>query len=253
MSAMRSKTKRIAYGDDLAYIHDAGFGGFAREAGSAVLELFRAAGTVSGLVVDLGCGSGIWARQLVENGYDVFGVDISASMIALARKNAPRATFAVGSLLEARLPRCRAVTAMGECVNYAFDPKNSASKLARLFRRVHRSLEPGGLFVFDSAGPGRLGGPSPVRRFFEGEGWTILVDAAEDRQKMTLTRRITTFRRSRKLYRRSEEVHVLNLYLPGDLATLLRQANFEVKLLPGYGASNLPGGLTVFVARKPGT
>jgi len=49
------------YAPDLAYVHDVGFGDFARDAGPALLAHFRKAGLAGGHVVDLGCGSGIWA------------------------------------------------------------------------------------------------------------------------------------------------------------------------------------------------
>src|SRR5215469_14060460 len=113
------------YTEDLAYIHDTGYGDFARTAAPALLESLRARGITSGLVVDLGCGSGIWAQALVAAGYDVLGIDISPAMIRLARRKAPGAKFRTASLLSAELPPCAAVTAIGECVNYAFDPSNS--------------------------------------------------------------------------------------------------------------------------------
>jgi cyclopropane fatty-acyl-phospholipid synthase-like methyltransferase len=45
-------------------------------------------------VLDLGCGTGLpTARQLVEAGLDVVGVDLSARMVELARNNVPMAAF----------------------------------------------------------------------------------------------------------------------------------------------------------------
>ena len=73
------------YRNDLAYIHDAGFGQIARAAAPVLLDALRRQGTVRGLVVDLGCGSGILARDVVDAGYEVLGIDISQAMIALAR------------------------------------------------------------------------------------------------------------------------------------------------------------------------
>ena len=69
-----------AYGDDLAFIHDAGFGGHVRSAVPVLLKALHA--KKSGRVVDLGCGSGILAQEVIAAGYDLLGVDISPCMIA---------------------------------------------------------------------------------------------------------------------------------------------------------------------------
>ena len=102
------------YGEDLAYIHDLGFGNFARSAAPFVLKLLHQEGESGGLVVDLGCGSGILAKELSDEGYRVLGFDLSPAMIDIARGRVPTADFRVGSFLSAKLPRCAAVTAIGE-------------------------------------------------------------------------------------------------------------------------------------------
>ena len=183
-----------AYGSDLAYIHDVGFGHFARSAAPGLLKLIRQGRKVRGLVVDLGCGSGIWARELCSAGYDVLGIDISDAMITLARKRAPKAEFRRASFLTAEIPPCAAVTAMGECFSYLFDASNTKRGLSSLFRRVHEVLQPGGLLIFDVAAPGRVPGPGPQRSYREGDDWVVLVAAQEDHK--LLTRRITIFRRA---------------------------------------------------------
>src|SRR5512138_3479628 len=97
------------YQDDLAFIHDVGYGEFARAAAPGLLNIFAGCGIRDGLVVDLGCGSGLWAEQLIKRGFDVLGIDISEAMIRLARQRAPQARFRVASLFQADLPACRAV------------------------------------------------------------------------------------------------------------------------------------------------
>src|ERR1022692_2367806 len=94
-----------AYDRDLACIHDTGFTGFARKAAPGLLRLLRQNRILGGRVVDAGCGSGVWARELSERGYDVLGIDISAHMIRLARRQAPAANFQVGSFLSVELDR----------------------------------------------------------------------------------------------------------------------------------------------------
>jgi SAM-dependent methyltransferase len=203
-------------------------------------------------VVDAGCGSGVWARELSERGYEVLGIDISAYMIRLARRQAPAAKFQVGSFLSAALPPCDAVTSIGECVNYAFDRRSGKKGLAEFFRRVHSALRLGGVFVFDIVEPGVVAERTPQRRFLEGPDWAILLEVREDRRQKTLTRRIASFRRMGKLYRRSEEIHRLHLYSGSELLAELSRAGFEARLLSGYGRFRFPPAHVGFLARKPG-
>jgi SAM-dependent methyltransferase len=238
------------YKDDLAYIHDVGHGGFATGAAPGLLALLRRHGVTGGLVVDLGCGSGLWARTLTDAGYDVLGVDQSAAMIALARKRAPAATFRHESYLKVSLPACDAVTSVGECFNYLFD-RNGEAQLAALFGRVRAALRRGGVFVFDVLEPGQLRRGMPTRRHRTGEDWAVLVEVEEDERQRLLTRRITSFRRLGKLYRRDEEVHRQRLYEGRALAAALRRAGFRARVLRGYGAFRLGRAHAVLLARVP--
>ena len=79
-------------------------------------------------MIDLGCGSGILSAAVMELGYRTLGIDISEGMVALARKHVPRGEFRVESLLSAELPRCVAVAAVGECLNYLFDSSNTRTE-----------------------------------------------------------------------------------------------------------------------------
>lgn len=237
------------YQQDLAYVHDVGFTDFVLDAAPELLRRLRAAGIRDGRVVDLGCGSGRWAKILTTAGYDVLGLDLSPAMIRLARRHAPRARFAVASLLSAKIPPCAAVTAIGEAVNYAF-VRNREAELARLFRRVYAALRPGGLFLFDAAGPGQLRG-APPRSWLEGKDWSLLLEKEEDAARRLLTRRIIVFRKVGAGYRRSEELHRLRLYPPSLIARELRRAGFTVRTSRGYTQARFRHGLTAFVARKP--
>src|SRR5918997_1446185 len=112
------------YGEDLAYIHDVGHADFALGSAPGIREVLEHHGMGGGLIVDLGCGTGLLARELVDAGYDVLGIDISGAMIEIARQRTPEADFRVGSLFEVGIPRCGAVTAISEVLNYLFDPEN---------------------------------------------------------------------------------------------------------------------------------
>ncbi len=240
-----------SYAHDLAYIHDVGFGDFARAAAPQLLSLLARNGIEKGLVADLGCGSGIWARCLTEAGFEVLGIDSSAAMIDLARNRAPQAEFRIESLFRAQLPPCSAVTSLGECLSYRFDSDDEDRLLSDLFGRTYRALRPGGVLIFDALEPGSLPG-GYQQRFREGQDWTVLVEAREDAEASTLSRRIVTFRRQADGYRRSEETHRLRLIPAKVMAQFLRDAGFRVRLVRGYGKLRFRPSLAGFIARKPG-
>ncbi|WP_413160137.1 class I SAM-dependent methyltransferase [Capilliphycus salinus ALCB114379] len=183
------------YSEDLAYIHDVGFGELAENSASFLLNLLQQQEQKKGLIVDLGCGSGILAQQLYRAGYEVFGIDISGDLIAIACQRVPRAKFHVESIFTANIPACIAVTAIGECLNYLFDENNTKTQRFNLFQRVYEALDVGGLFLFDIAEPGRVFGEESYRNFRQTEDWAVLVYGEENQQQKRLTRWITTFRK----------------------------------------------------------
>jgi SAM-dependent methyltransferase len=183
-------------------------------------------------------------------GYDVLGVDVSPSMLRLARRRVPEAVFRRGTLHDVDLPRAVAVAGIGEPFNYFVDRPLSEGGLARLFRRIHRALLPGGVLLFDMAAPGRARGRGPAKSHVETRDWAILVSVEEDRKRKVLTRRITSFRKAGSLYRRSEEVHYQRLFERDVVLRLLREAGFRARSFPGYGKLRFPRGLVSYLGSK---
>ncbi|HRD67486.1 MAG TPA: class I SAM-dependent methyltransferase [Candidatus Competibacter sp.] len=243
---------QYSYRDDLAYIHDAGFGHLAKSAALMLIEELNRAGVQGGTVVDLGCGSGITARLLHDFGYKVVGIDLSKSLVEIARNRVPEAVFRIGSFVTEDIPPCVAVTAIGEVLNYAFDEANCTAVRDNAFRRIYAALAPGGLLLFDMAGPARAPSDNPQRTFTEGSDWAVLMEAESDCTYRLLTRRITTFLKLGELYRRDSERHQLQLVDPVDVVASLQRIGFCVQTLPCYGSLVLPQGLIGFLARKPG-
>jgi SAM-dependent methyltransferase len=225
------------YGRDVAHVHDTGYGDFARDAAPGLLALLRDGGVHGGLVVDLGCGSGIWAAALLEAGYDVLGIDASGELLEIARRRAPAASLVHGSLLDAPLPPCAAVTSIGECVTYGPDPRAGRTAFVALLERIGAALRPGGVLVFDVVTPSR----EPRRTWSEGEDWIVCVDGRPDRDAGTYRRAMTVLRRHGGAgpgdggWRRSDEVHDVWLYEPEDVLADLRAAGFDARELDGYG------------------
>lgn len=238
-----------AYRDDLAYIHDVGHGAIARDAAARLIaELSGLA--PAGTVVDIGCGSGILAQALTEAGYDVVGIDVSEAMVALARARTPSAEFRIGSFIDAVLPDSLAVTAVGEVLSYAFDSANDDRARAEWFRRVYDTLRPGGVLLFDIAGPDRMPLRGPHRTFATASDWAVLAETDIDQTTGLLVRKITSFRRIGTLYRRDDEVHRLSLIDPAATLATLRAVGFETEIIPAYASASLPPGVVAFLCRK---
>lgn len=239
------------YGTDLAHIHDTGFGDFARDTAPGLIRRLHAAGIRDGVVLDLGCGSGIWAAELLDAGYDVVGIDLSEDLLAIARERAPGGDFRCASIYDADLPACVAVTALGEILSYRFDDRAGRATARGLLRRVRDVVRPGGLFLFDVVAPGRE--PEDGRRTFaEGDDWVLTLEASQTPDG-ELRRRITTFRRDGELWHRTDEEHVLWTWAPADVLADLADLGFmEVRALRGYGAGHrFPRGWAGFSARRP--
>ncbi|MFE3034304.1 class I SAM-dependent methyltransferase [Streptomyces canus] len=102
-----------------------------------------------GQVADLGCGPGRITAHLASLGLSVFGLDLSESMLAIARRENPGLRFEQGSMLELDLPD----GALAGAVSWYSSIHTPVDELPRLFAEFHRVLAPGGhLLVAFQAG-----------------------------------------------------------------------------------------------------
>jgi SAM-dependent methyltransferase len=128
---------------------------FARLAPSRVQNAYieqpamrKAVGSVRGLkIFEVGCGPGILAEYLIDEGAKVVGYDVSPKMIELAKNRNPKnATFFVA---DGALP-----LPLGEAQNEQFDMVVSSLAIdyikdwATPLSEVHRLLKPKGKFIF---------------------------------------------------------------------------------------------------------
>jgi magnesium-protoporphyrin O-methyltransferase len=95
-------------------------------------------------ILDAGCGSGALAIELAKRGADVVAIDISPTLVELARERAPsdlgsgRVTFAVGDMLDPALGVFDHVVAMDSLIHY--EGRDIARVLGSLGERTRVSI-----------------------------------------------------------------------------------------------------------------
>ncbi len=240
----------MGYQRDLAEIHHLHYDEVARSAAIELVSRLQRLGVHEGLVLDLGCGSGVTAAALTDAGYDVLGIDISPAMIALAEQTAPKATFRCQSLFDTEIPECVAVIAISEAINYVFDERISHQQIADLLGRIHQRLATDGLVMLDVATPDRIGPGEVTELRVDGEDYLILVRAEGSENGRRLTRDITLFRADGDRWRRSDEQHVQLLFTPELVTEELLSAGFHVDVLSTYADYAFPKGWNGFLGRK---
>jgi len=105
-----------------------------------MLDRFAAGVRGRGRVMDLGCGPGHIGRYLAERGLDVFGVDLSPGMVALARELNPGLRIEHGDMRALALPDA---SLAGVVAFYSLIHLERASA-PRALAEIARVLAPGG-------------------------------------------------------------------------------------------------------------
>lgn len=120
------------------------------EWGGYIYTLLCRYGVKSGIILDLGCGTGTITEILAGYGYDMIGVDNSEDMLELAMEKRIASGHDILYLLQDMREfelygTVRAVVSVCDSVNYITEPE----ELAGVFRLVNNYLDPGGIFIFD--------------------------------------------------------------------------------------------------------
>ena len=115
--------------------------------GTYIHNILKEYGIDSGILLDLGCGTGKMTEFFADKGYDMIGVDNSSEMLEIAMENNSRGIlYLLQDMREFELyGTVRAIYSACDCINYILDEDD----LLRVFKLVNNYLDPGGIFIFD--------------------------------------------------------------------------------------------------------
>jgi SAM-dependent methyltransferase len=233
------------YRPDLARIHHFGFGFHADACAPGILALLEPVRERGGLVLEVGCGSGLLTRHLIDAGHRVMATDASPAMIDLAREYAAGAEdVRVLVLPDDPLPAADAVVSVGHVVSYLDDQ----AAVERALGAIARAVRPGGLFAIDICdlewAAVRQGAPGAGRI---GDDWAIAIEfsiPSPDR----FVRDIATFLRNDDgTWRRDDERHENVLIDTTMIPDLLREHGVDVVVGTSFGTETLPAGLRTLI------
>ncbi|HEY3672247.1 MAG TPA: class I SAM-dependent methyltransferase [Acidimicrobiia bacterium] len=237
------------YRRDLALVHHRGFGFHADGCGPDLIEMLAPVREREGLVLEIGCGSGLLTRYLVDAGFRVLATDASPAMLELARETAPGVEgFARLTMPDDPVPACDAVVGIGHPLCYL----PSLHAIERALVAMAGALRPGGVIATDFEdfewGEARL---DEHERSRVGDDWAIVTRfsvPARDR----FVREMTTFvRNDDSTWRRDDERHDNVLLDVSALPALLAREGVVAETKRSFGSWELPVGLYALVGRKP--
>lgn len=202
-------------------------------------EAWEKHGSMPKSVVELGCGTGSITIPLVNSGFEVIGIDLSADMLSVARRKMEGTSqgsrlYREGSIRwvqqdmrEWEVPEpVDAVISFCDCFSYLLEERDVVSA----FAHTYQGLKPGGIFLFD------VHHPNTIIRYAEEQPfvwddrsvsyiWTCELDAP----RCEIEHHLSIFAKEdwSDLYRRFEETHVQRAYDPEWMKTELVKAGFR--------------------------
>ena len=223
-----------------------------------VTDRLREYEITDGLVLELGCGTGVMTELLAESGYDMIGVDNSEEMLAEAMEKRVESGQDILYLLQDMQEfelygTVRAVVSVCDSLNYITD----RDELRHVFELVNNYLDPEGIFLFDMNTVHKyrdLLGDTTIAENRD-EGSFIWDNSYDEEEGLNYYELAVFLPREDGLYEKSEEVHCQKAYPQEEIETLIKEAGME--LLAVYDAYTLNPATEdserlFFVAREKG-
>ena len=236
------------YRDDLALVHHRGFGFHADACAPGIIELLRSVRERDGVVVEIGCGSGLLTRHLLDAGHRVVATDASDAMLELARGVAPDAEDVRRVVLpDDPVPSADAIVGVGHALSYLPDE----ASVDRALVAFARALRPAGVLAIDLCdlewAEARRDWSSSGR---VGDDWAIITEYSIPVANR-FVRDMTIFvRNDDGSWRRDHEHHDNVLVDTERVPGLLAPYGVEVRVGRSFGDEELPAGLRALVGRR---
>lgn len=186
-------------------------------------------------VINYGCGTGRHDVELSALGYQCEGIDMSAEMIEIARRNVLKSSqniiYSVADIRQyAPSHKYDAVISLFHVMSY----QNANQDILDAFRSVRMALDFGGIFLFDVwYGPGVLTDPPSVRvKEVEDEAYKLIRIARpvmyDKRNVVDVCYEVLCIDKTQDTVKRINETHSMRYFFRPELEMLLEMTGFKL-------------------------
>jgi SAM-dependent methyltransferase len=236
------------YRPDLALIHHLGFGFHAEETAPGILKLLEPVRERNGLVVELGCGSGLLTRRLVDAGLRVIATDASPAMLEIARETVPDAEeIRRVALPDDPIPGDDAIVSVGHVLSYLSD----GGSIDRALVAAADALRPGGVFAIDLCDLSWTESRADQHAWGWAEDTWALVTETSVPSPDHYVRQMAIFARNDDgTWRRDDERHDNVMVETSKVPALLAGHEVDARVGSSFGTEELPRGLHTIIGTK---
>jgi SAM-dependent methyltransferase len=238
------------YRADLARVHHLGFGFHAEACAPGIVERLAPVRERNGLVVEIGCGSGLLTRHLIDAGLRVIATDASPAMLGLAGAVVPDAEeIRHLTLPDDPIPRADAIVGVGHALNYL----PSVHAIERTLVAIAEALRPGAVLAIDLCdlawARARMDASS---RGWVGEDWALVTEFSVPEPDRFVRQMAIFTREDDGTWRRDDERHDNVMVDTATVPALLAEHGVEATISPAFGSEELPEGLVAVIGRRRG-
>lgn len=186
-------------------------------------------------IINYGCGTGKHDLELTKLGYICTGIDLSETMIDIAKKNSQivngKIDFSVADI-RTYMPKQKydAVLSLFHVMSY----QNRNEDVVAAFRSARKALEKGGVFLFDTwYGPGVLSDKPVIRaKEVEDEQYKMIRIARpimhDETNVVDVCYEVLVIDKKTKETKVIEEIHNMRYFFRPEIELFLQQTGFEL-------------------------
>jgi SAM-dependent methyltransferase len=236
------------YRPDLARIHHLGFGFHADDCAPGILALLEPVRERGGLVVELGSGTGLLTRYLVDAGHRVIATDASPAMLDIAREYAADAMEIRRLVLpDDPIPEADAIVAIGHPISYLPDE----AAIDRALVAAAEALRPDGILALNLCDLTWASERTDWRpRGWIGDDWALVTESSSPRPDRFAWQMAIFTANGDGTWRRDDEHHELTLIDTTRVPALLAEHEVEAELGGAFGDEPPLVGLHTVVGRR---